>query len=307
MGSSSWSSSSYDSLKKDYSTRSTADIFTHTKTKTMSKDMSPLGLTFRESRDSDAHPESLAIIFALDVTGSMDDIPDRMIRENLGKLMETLIAHGIEHAHVMPLAIGDHECDDYPLQVGQFEAGTDELTKCLSEINLEKGGGGNAGESYFLAWLTAARHTSIDCFEKRDIKGILFTVGDEPNLTKIPASRLKELMGYTEATDLTAEELLAEAQRSYHVFHIHVKEGSNGKSEHVMDGWRRTLGQRLIILEDRNDIVELVAATVAMMHGIDLATVTASFDAKTAASVSTALMHVDTSVAKSTNTGVVTL
>ena len=37
--------------------------------------MNPKGVTARESRDSEDHPESLGIVFALDVTGSMGAIP----------------------------------------------------------------------------------------------------------------------------------------------------------------------------------------------------------------------------------------
>ncbi len=307
MGSSSWSASAYSSLRSTLSTKSTDEIFTHTKTKSIASTMDPKGLTFREARDSDAHPESLAVIIALDVTGSMGDIPDHMIRENLGKLMNTLVDHKINDAQVLTLAIGDHECDRHPLQVGQFEAGTDELTKDLSSINIEKGGGGNAGESYLLAWLIGARHTSIDCFEKRGIKGILFTIGDEPNLTQIPADYLTNSLGYAQADTLTADELLAEAQKTYHVFHIHVAQGHNGSSTRVMDSWRDKLGQNLIILQDKNDIAEVIASTVAMMHGIDLDTVVASFDAKTAGNVKTALMHISTDVTKTTSTGVITL
>ena len=37
--------------------------------------MDPKGLKVRESRDSTEHPDSLGIVFALDVTGSMGEIP----------------------------------------------------------------------------------------------------------------------------------------------------------------------------------------------------------------------------------------
>jgi hypothetical protein len=37
--------------------------------------MNPFGVAQRESRDSDAHPQSLAIAVIFDVTGSMGSIP----------------------------------------------------------------------------------------------------------------------------------------------------------------------------------------------------------------------------------------
>jgi hypothetical protein len=71
---------------------------------------------------------------------------------------------------------------------------------------------GNAGESYLLAWYFAAFHTRTDAFEKRNQKGILFTVGDEPCLKVLPASAIREIMGTGQQT-YTHYELLEEAQK----------------------------------------------------------------------------------------------
>lgn len=45
----------------------------------------------RESRDSEEHPESLPVFIALDETGSMGSIPDKMTRDYLPKLMDSII------------------------------------------------------------------------------------------------------------------------------------------------------------------------------------------------------------------------
>ena len=139
MGGSSWSSDAYKNLSNSYATKSKSAIFTSTK---LTSTMSPHGIKFRESRDSDAHPKSLAINLYLDVTGSMGDIPNFLIKEKLGTLMETLIKHGIEHPQVLFGGIGDQYSDQAPLQVGQFESGTEELNKWLTELYLEGNGGG---------------------------------------------------------------------------------------------------------------------------------------------------------------------
>jgi hypothetical protein len=302
MGNSSWSNDAYKHLRANYSTKSTAQVFGNT---SIDKDMSPRGVQFRESRDSAAHPESLAIGVFLDETGSMGSIPDMLVRHKLGNLMNTLIAHGVPDAHVLFGGIGDQYSDRSPLQVGQFEAGTDELNKWLTKIFLEGNGGGQSMESYSLAWLFFARHTSIDCFEKRNQKGFLFTIGDEGVHKMLERDFLTDLLGYRFHEDIPAEQLLAEAQRMYHVFHLHVTE--TGASPGIIDGWRKLLQEKLIIVEDHNNIAEIIASTVAVVMGADLKKVVTAFDATTAKQVSNALVQINKGVITGKQAGIVSL
>lgn len=304
MGNSRWSNDAYNHLKADYSKKSTAQVFGN---RSIDKDMSPRGVQFRESRDSATHPESLAIGVFLDETGSMGSIPDMLVRHKLGNLMNTLIAHGVPDAHVLFGGIGDQYSDRSPLQVGQFEAGTDELNKWLTKIFLEGNGGGQSMESYSLAWLFFARHTSIDCFEKRNQKGFLFTIGDEGVHKMLERDFLTDLLGYTFYEDIPAEQLLAEAQRMYHVFHLHVTETSTGQSGYIIDGWRKILQERLILVEDYNNIAEIIASTVAVVMGADLKKVVTAFDTTTAKQVSNALVKISNGVITGKQSGIVSL
>ncbi len=308
MGSSNYSSDAYSHFANSTKGKSVDDVFIQNKTRTVATTMSPKGVKFREARDSDNHPESLALMIWLDVTGSMGKIPEILVREKLDKIMATLINHDVKDASVFFGAIGDHDCDSTPLQVGQFESGADELVKCLSSTYIESGGGGNNVESYCLAHLFAGRHTSIDCYEKRGMKGILFTIGDEGNHRKLSAASQKEIFDVAEATDLTDKQMLEMAQRLYHVFHIHVQQGNYRDDPSVIGYWKDILGERVIIMEDYNMVAEIIASTVAVMHGIDIDHATAGFDKHTADGVKTALAKVDLSVTHSTaKTGVVTL
>lgn len=287
MGYAKWSNHDYAQLRVNYQGKSRSEIFQSR----MSPAMDPHGLTFRESRDSEVHPNSIAIAVFLDVTGSMGMIPEQMIRHKLGSMMDTLLDHGIEDPQVMFSAIGDHITDGAPLQVGQFESGALEMNDCLAQIYIEGGGGGQMMESYLLAWLIAGRHTSIDCFEKRKQKGFLFTVGDEKSWNGLDEKTLKSIMGYPEAKKVDARTLLAEAQEMYHVFHIHVNETGYRNNQSVFDYWKTMLGERFLVLNDHRLVAELIATTVAMIQGIDLAMVTGSFDGQTAGSIQDSLKN----------------
>lgn len=304
MGNSKWSDDTYSSMSRVSSTKTKAAIFTNTTTDNL---MDPKGIKFRESRDSTTHPNTLGIMFWLDETGSMGDIPEILVKKKLGALMSTLIAHGIPDAQVFFGGIGDHYTDRCPLQVGQFESGTVELDQWLTKIFLEGKGGGQNMESYLLAWLFAARHTSIDCYEKRGEKGFLFTAGDEWCHDLLGADYLKKIMGYTEATELTREQLLQEAQRMYHIYHIHVDHDGH-HDDTVINHWKKLLNENLIICKDYNAIAEIVATTVAVVHGVDIKSVTSAFDDKTAKLVTNALVNIHQGVAKRDNeTGIVAL
>ena len=112
----------------------------------LNEKMSCNGVTLRESRDSEEHPNSIAIIIALDVTGSMGYIPGELIKEGLPTIVKTLLDAGIADPQILFMAVGDHYCDRSPLQIGQFESSDELLDYWLTNVWLEEGGGGNGGE-----------------------------------------------------------------------------------------------------------------------------------------------------------------
>jgi hypothetical protein len=241
-----------------YYTKSAQEIFSSS----MNSAMNPKGVDLRESRDSTEHPRSLAIVLALDVTGSMGSIPHHLVRDGLPEVMATILKGGAPDSQVLFMGIGDHECDSAPLQIGQFESSDELLDKWLTDLWLEGGGGGNNGESYMLAWMFAGRHTSIDCWEKRKQKGFLFTVGDEPCLPSLSANAIKNIMGAAEASTISSAELLDKAREMYNVYHLHLLEGSNGKRADVQNGWKELMGDNVVFVENHRKIHEVIAQIV---------------------------------------------
>lgn len=272
MGYTSYSNSSRDERVKNFasstgvnmmrgaslSASDTAKVFKQNALGHAHESMSPMGLQFRECRDSETHPQTVSIIVALDVTGSMGKIPKDFVANGLPTMMSTIIQRGTLDASVCFLAIGDHESDKAPVQVGQFESGDAELDLWLTRTWLEGNGGGNDGESYALAWYTAARHTKTDSCEKRNTKGFLFTIGDEPVLPNYPASALKGIYGESEMLqgNITAEQILKEAQSCYNVYHIAL--GHRGEVF-----WKSLLGQNYLMCDDYTKIPKLIAEIIA--------------------------------------------
>ncbi|REC80566.1 hypothetical protein DRF60_02360 [Chryseobacterium elymi] len=245
--------------KAGYGSKSAGEIFTQNAKRMAHESMNPKGVSFRESRDSEIHPNSVPIILGLDVTGSMGHIPHELIKEGLPKLMGGIIQGGVPDPALLFLGIGDHEYDNYPLQVGQFESGDAELDMWLTRTYIESGGGGNAGESYLLAWYFAAFHTRTDAFEKRKQKGILFTVGDEPCLKTLPASAIREIMGTGQQTYMH-HELLEEAKKRYEVYHINVLHPD--QAMRVDRSWKELLGQNCLSIADHREIPNVIKGVI---------------------------------------------
>ena len=261
MGGGSYSSESRGirAASMGYTTKSATEIF---KERQINNAMNPHGIFIRESRDSAEHPKSLAIIIALDVTGSMGSVPHHLVKEGLPHIMQSIIDKGIPDPQLLFLGVGDHTYDKAPLQVGQFESSDDLLDKWLTTVFLEGGGGGNEGESYLLPWYFAAKHTGIDCWEKRKEKGFLFTIGDEPTLKSISKNALDVIMGEGEHLNCDAYVLLDKARELYHVFHLHIKQTNAGGRQETIEGWKQLMGDNCIIVEKREDVAKIIADTI---------------------------------------------
>lgn len=268
MGSGRFTEEAFIALKrtKSYDSKSREQIFTSSR---MDPEMDPRSVTFRESRDSAEHPESVPVIVGLDVTGSMGFVPEEIVKRSLPDLVGTIIKAGIPDPQVLFLGIGDFVYDSAPLQIGQFESSAELLDRWLTKVYLEQGGGGNNCESYNLAWLAGARHTRTDAWEKRTRKGFIFTIGDEPCSERMPAEIIARLTPEKDAKTISSKDLLAEARERYHVFHIHLEHDEASAEGYRKDGWRELLGQRFITLKDHGGLAKLIAQLVIDNYGKD--------------------------------------
>lgn len=225
--------------------------------------LDPRGIDKRESRDSDEHPNSTAIAVLFDVTGSMSFVP-RVLQENLPKLHSFI---GQTHNYVTDPqilfgAIGDATSDRVPLQVGQFES-DNRMDENLENILLEGGGGGGITESYELAFYFMARHTSIDCHEKRGEKGYLFVIGDETAYSEVKPYEVNEIIGDGLQETLKFEDVVAECAKKYEIYFLIPTTASKGKNPEVRKFWEKHLpSDHVIPFDTPEDISELIGVQI---------------------------------------------
>jgi hypothetical protein len=261
MGYGKYSYQAHRQIVSNRTTKSREQVFKQRKVHPL---MDPHGVTFRESRDSAENPNSLPIVFALDVTGSMGRIPELLAKQELPEFMQELLAAGVKDPQVLFMAVGDAFCDRGPLQVGQFESTAEDIDRWLTCSWLESGGGGNGGESYDLAMYFAARHTVTDSMVRRRKRGYFFMTGDEPPFKKTSKSVVKSLVGAEMAKDLPLQTVVDELSSSYHPFFL-IPDLGRRRVEKV---WRKYMGDHVVVLEQPEDTCRAAAGLVALCEGL---------------------------------------
>lgn len=294
MGSGSWTASSWDSYAtKNVRTKSSVSGSSGLYSSgTINSDLDPKNFEFRESCDSNEHPKSRPIIVALDVTGSMSNVLESIAREGLNTFItETYDRKPVEDPQIMFMGVGDVYSDKYPLQVTQFESDI-RIAEQLQKIYFEQGGGGNNCESYQLPYYYAKNHIKIDSYEKRNQKGILFTIGDECPPKYLSKSEIKEFIGdNVEKEKYTTEELLDAVSREWDVFHLIIEEGwyCSRNKDKVLSSWRELLGERAILVSDYNKIAEIMVSILQRMNGEEVEDIVSSWTGDTSLVVKKAI------------------
>ena len=236
MGGGSWSKAAYvnysttmcravdldGSIKGDYSAQ---EMF---KSRCLDKALDPYNV-IRECVDTEEHPNTIPVILALDVTGSMGKSAVE-IAKKLNVIM-TKLYESVKDIEFMIMAIGDFSCDSYPLQVSQFESDI-RIAEQLDKVYFEAGGGGNAYESYTAAWLFGARYTKLDCW-KRGKKGLIITIGDELINPYLPGSSLNHVICEGHQANVETSDIYEEVKDKYELYHLNCISTSSGRRGEV--------------------------------------------------------------------------
>jgi hypothetical protein len=223
--------------------------------------MNPRGVRAREARDSADHPHSLGVVFALDVTGSMGDIPKLLAQKELPNFMKILGDCQVADPQLLFLAVGDATCDKAPLQVGQFESTAELMDRWLTWSYLEGGGGGQNHESYELALYFLAEHTDMDTWVKRKKRSYLFMTGDELPYPAVSRHQVEALIGDQLDEDLPVAAVIAAVQETFHPFFLIPEPSRRDRCERT---WRDLLGDHVIAMESYLDTCYAAAGIVAL-------------------------------------------
>lgn len=260
MGSGSWSTANFVSystakgfdtdsrgiVRGDYSNQ---EMF---KAKKLDPSLDPKGVT-RECCDSKEHPNTLPVILALDVTGSMGQTAVEVAKK-LNEIMTKLYGQ-IKDVEFMVMGIGDLAYDNYPIQASQFESDI-RIAEQLDKIYFEFGGGGNSYESYTAAWYFGVHHTELDCW-KRNKKGVIITIGDEQLNPHLPIlswrSGLATVTGDTLQADVETKYLYPETAKKFDIYHINVNHRGGYDQRRIVESFSKYLDEDHFRTIDRVD------------------------------------------------------
>ena len=233
------------SLGRTYDTttgRTTGQTF---EARSIDPSLDPRRFKVRECCNSDEHPNTIPVILALDVTGSMGEACSETAAA-LGTIILDLYKHH-KDIEICVMGIGDLAYDSAPIQMSQFESDI-RIAESLDKVYMEHGGGGNSYESYTAAWYMGLKRTRLDCYDKQQRKGIIITMGDEPLNPYLPAYKLNDAIDATEQADIETRQLYQEASRKFDIFHIAVDSPSDSYrnyAERIANSFGQVLGDRL--------------------------------------------------------------
>lgn len=247
MGSGTWTSTSYvnhSTVSRGYSNMddfynaSAQELY---RSKQLNEVLNPKGV-MRECVDSDEHPETIPVILALDVTGSMGSAAEAVAKQ-LNDIM-TELYKSVKDVEFCIMAIGDLSYDDAPIQMGQFESDI-RIAEQLEKVYFERGGGGNAWESYTAAWYMGLNHTKLDCWN-RGKKGIIITMGDEPMNPYLPMRPLAKATGDNIQGDIDTKSLYEAVTKKFDVYHIGIDNPATSfwfYGDRIKESFGKLLGQ----------------------------------------------------------------
>lgn len=212
----------------------------------------------RECCDTEEHPNTIPVILALDVTGSMNDVSVE-IAKKLNVIM-TKLYEDITDVEFMIMGIGDLAYDNSPIQISQFESDI-RIAEQLDKLWFENGGGGNDYESYTAAWYMGSRHTKIDC-NKRYKKGIIITIGDERLNPYLPKNELEYITGDKLQGDIETKELYHETSNKFNIYHLDVDHRCHYDADNIKSSFMNYLDENHFKVVNLNNVVDEIITII---------------------------------------------
>jgi hypothetical protein len=262
MGYGSYSSDAHDAILSERVGAAPQAVFKQSECHPL---MNPKGVLARECRDSAEHPHTTAVVFALDVTGSMGAIPRVLATKELPTFMKVLTACDVPDPQLLFLAVGDAFSDRAPLQVGQFEATAELMDQWLTRSFLEGAGGPWGKESYELAMYFLAQHTELDSVAKRQKRGYVFITGDELPYETLSRHAVESVIGDKLDADLKVQEVVAELCKTFIPYFVIPDQE---RRQHCERAWRDLLGDHVLCMDEPADICFVAAGAVLISEGI---------------------------------------
>lgn len=241
---------------------SNQDMF---KSRTIDPALNPKNV-IRECCDTEEHPNTVPVILALDVTGSMGNAAVEVAKK-LNVIM-TKLYEKITDVEFMIMGIGDFACDGCPIQASQFESDI-RIAEQLDKLYFEFGGGGNSYESYTAAWYFGSRHTKLDCLN-RGRKGIIITMGDEQLNPYLPikgrCSGLIEATGDNLQADIETKDLYIEVSKKFNIYHLDVNHCRRWDEKEIEKSFKKYLDEthfRRVTMDNiANEVVDIIVNEV---------------------------------------------
>ncbi|HSJ56225.1 MAG TPA: hypothetical protein VLC95_03540 [Anaerolineae bacterium] len=199
------------------------------------------------------------LIIAVDVTGSMAQWPFEIF-DRLPLLYNSLSQYRPD-LEICFAAIGDANCDRWPLQVTTFAAGFD-LEQLLGSL-FGEGGGGDAPESYglFAHWVNT--HVEVPVLDEPPF---LIVFGDVTMHPTVPQGQISHYLGDEVGRDVDAVKAWQQVSKRWNTWFLRRPTGR--PLDFVDEQWAQAIGgQKIMHIADEQRAVDYAMGLVARAWG----------------------------------------
>jgi hypothetical protein len=204
------------------------------------------------------------IIVGVDVTGSMSAWPGEIF-DRLPLFYQTLSQYRPD-TEMAFAAIGDANCDSYPLQVNSFEKGL-KLEDAIKALYPEGGGGGQVSESYELFGYFMQEH----CKTPNATSPFLFIFGDEKFYNTVRPDQIRHYIGDTVQDPVDSLGVWKSLTQRFNLYLLHKPYGHGGEGsvdKEVVKHWEAAIGkQRIVEVPSAERAVDIAMGIVAKHWG----------------------------------------